>query len=152
MNLLKKFVSSAISLAIAISLVLALTIGFSGTAMALGGAQKAQLQPIEECVPVRGAFKVGPIRGQIRIPVPINSVVVKLDPPFLRGTIDNISILTGDPLRPTFQCRPIPVRDGDNLLATCGRGPIFLPPGPFIYAATGIFDPPISGKFCVQLD
>jgi hypothetical protein len=149
---LKKFVSSAISLAIAVSLVLSLTIGFSGTAMAgfdpLTGVRREQLQPIEECVPVQGKFTVRK-QGIIKAPATIKSAVVKLNPPDLSGYIDIIQI---QQRVPNFQCQSIPVKNGDDLIATCNKGSIHLSPLPFIYFASGEFDPPGDGQFCVELN
>lgn len=153
MSSLKKFVSSAISLAIAVSLVLSLTIGFSGTAMAsfdpLTGVRREQLQPIEECVPVKeGRFTVRQ-KGIIEAPSTIKSAVVKLNPPDLSGRIDMIQIRQRVP---NFECTGIPVKNGDDLIATCDKGSIHLSPLPFIYFASGQFDPPGDGKFCVELN
>lgn len=150
---LKKFVSSAISLAIAVSLVLSLTIGFSGTAMAgfdpLTGARREWLRPIEECVPVQeGRFRVRQ-KGEIKALTTIKSAVVKLNPPDLSGYIDRIQIKQRVP---NFECVDIPVKNGDDLIATCNKGSIHLSALPFVYSASGEFDPPGDGQFCVELN
>ena len=153
MSLLKKFVSSAISLAIAVSLILSLTIGFSGTAMAtfdpLTGVRREQLKPIEECVPVQGGILKVKQRGIIESSATIKSAVVKLDPPDLRGEINIIEIRQRVP---NFECSGIPVENGDDLIATCNKGSIHLSELQFTYFASGQFDPPGDGKFCVELN
>ena len=152
MSSLKKFVSSAISLAIAVSLVLSLTIGFSGTAMAfppLTGERREWLQPIEECVPVQeGRFRVMQ-EGEIKALTTIKSAVVKLNPPDLSGYIDRIQIKQRVP---NFECEDIPVKNGDDLIATCNKDSIHLSALSFVYSASGEFDPPGDGQFCVELN
>ncbi|QSJ20177.1 hypothetical protein JYQ62_16570 [Nostoc sp. UHCC 0702] len=162
MNSLKKFFSSAISLAVAISFVLFLTIGFSATAMADTESNTSLIKnsPAQvlfepkwsintQCVQVKnGTFTVTPIFGPVDEPTLITSVIAGLDP-LSKGRISlNIS---GNSLPKPYSCSTT-VSNNTDLVATCNQGPIRLNRGYFIYQASGSeFNPP-NTKLCVKFN
>lgn len=141
MNSLRKFMNSVRILAICAVLTLGL---FAPAATANTNVDALKSISIEG-----GSFKVNPVR-QIDRQKTIRSAVVALEPANETGTIDAI-IITGANGKREFACANLKVKNGTDLIKSCG-GPAVLEPGETSYMAMGSgFDPNSQVELSVDL-
>ncbi|WP_414623426.1 hypothetical protein [Calothrix sp. CCY 0018] len=100
-------------------------------------------------IPIQGgSFKVNPVQ-HINHQETIRSAVVALEPANETGTIDAI-VITGPNGKREFGCSGLKVKDGTDLIQSCG-GPAVLEPGETSYMAMGSgFDP--NSKVILSVD
>ncbi|MEO1427787.1 MAG: hypothetical protein AAFV71_01725 [Cyanobacteria bacterium J06633_8] len=141
MSTLKKLISSVKILAICAVLILGL---FSPTAMAENHGDMLKSISIEG-----GSFKVNPVKP-LNHQATIRSAVVALEPANETGTIDAI-VITGPDGKREFGCAGLKIKNGTDLIKSCG-GPAILEPGATSYMAIGSgFAPNSNAKLSVDL-
>ena len=146
MNLLQNWMRSVKIVGLTLSFLSSLMILFSTPAMADTGTV---LDAITECVTVNnGVFSVN-VPAPVPQDITIRSAVVSL-PPGQSGTLKEITITGPDGVR-EFGCVNIKIKDGTDLIKSCG-GPAVLKAGCTDYLARGVdFGPLTKTKFCVNL-